>query len=401
MKRPFMKFVVQLAFSCCLTVQAATNSVKYNSYNEALRVYRKTPAYEQAANEVLIAEAKWIAARVGVNEQISVQNAISSPDYGLSGSVGGTNYSFTFLNGVFQQVRWHNWFKNISPPFLDMREFARRPSQLNTDTALQLARSWLTNLGVDLAALEAKSPPSVFHIPALSVRETSTGQRRPMRPQFIITWRDPNATFPGGRPFPSGVRLPPPGRGLVVVEILGTTKQLIELRIEDPKLWPRPKLELKNSDALLGSNPTPAELMAKIITPEAYKIIEQPDMIEAWLLTSDKNGRTKKDRVGPVKIPPPLAAKFSSSLLDFDSYNGWDIAKGCVTDDGARLRLKRGDDEAHVSFCFECDILTISHGAFQGAINFDQGHDHFADLLLQVFPRDSTIRGIARKNRKP
>jgi hypothetical protein len=391
-----VKLLVHLAFVCCLTFHGATNSVKYNSYQEALRVYRITPAYEQAADKILIAEAEWIAERIGINEPILSQSSISPPDYGLSGSVGGTNYSFTFLNGAFQQVRWHDWFKNISPPVLDMREFARRPSQLNTNTALQLARSWLTNLGVDVSALEAKSTPFVFHVPATSVRETSPGQPRPMRPQFIITWADPNPAFLGGRRLPQR-----PGHGLVVVEILGTTKQIIELRINDPKLWPRPKLELQNSDALLGADPTPAELMAKIITPEAYKIIEKPDIIEAWLLTSHSERRPKKDRLGPVKLPPALAAKFSAALLDFDSYDSWSAQKGCVTDDGARLCLKKGDDEVHISFCFECDILTMNHGSHWKAINFDQGHDHFADLLLELFPDDSVVRGIPRKNKKP
>jgi hypothetical protein len=40
-----------------------------------------------------------------------------------------------------------------------MLEFSRRRSQLNPDSALQLARSLLTNLGIDLIALEAKSTP--------------------------------------------------------------------------------------------------------------------------------------------------------------------------------------------------------------------------------------------------
>lgn len=391
-----MKLLVHLALVCCLTVHGATNSVKYNSYQKALEVFRATPAYTQAADEALVAEAKWIAERVGITEPISSLNSISSPRDGLTGSVGGTNYFFTFLNGVFHDVRWTYWIRSLSPPVHDMLEFSRRPSQLNSDSALQLARSWLTNLGIDLNALEAKSTPVVFHIPANSARETPPGQPRPMRPQFIITWPDPNPSFLGGRRIP-----PRPGHGLVVVEILGTTKQIIELRIEDPKLWPRPKLELQNSNALLGVDPTPAELMAKIVTPEAYKVIEKPDEIEAWLLTSNPDGSPKKDRVGPVKIPAALAVKFSSALLDFDSYNSWDISKGCITDDGARLRLKKGEDEVHVSFCFECDILTISRGEFHRAINFDQGHNRFADLFLELFPEDSVVRGIPRNNRKP
>jgi len=65
--------------------------------------------------------------------------------------------------------------------------------------------------------------------------------------------------------------------------------------------------------------------------------------------------------------------------------------------DGARLEIKRGNEVVHVSFCFECDILLISRGTLQCGINFDQGHNLFADLFLNAFPNDAVVRGIPRK----
>ena len=92
-----------------------------------------------------------------------------------------------------------------------------------------------------------------------------------------------------------------------------------------------------------------------------------------------------------------LAKKISAALLDFESYNGWGSQKGCITDDGVRLRIVRGTDEVHIRFCFECDILHIGRGEFEKEINFDRGHDRFADLFREAFPKDAVVRGIPRK----
>jgi hypothetical protein len=368
-----------------------TNAVQSKSYQQALEVFRATPAYQQAAVELLTDEAKRIAGRVGIDEPISGDPAdIGSPARGITGSVSGPNYTFSFSNGRLYSLRWNNWFQKTQPPVKDMLEFARRPSQLDENTALQLARSWLTNLGVNLALLEAKSSLRVFHVPANSARETPPDQPRPMRPQFIITWRGPlQMNLAAGRPLPGPV--------LATVEILGATKQPVEISIHAPELWSRPTLELENLNELLGPEPGPAELMAKILTPETYKTIENPDAIEASLLTSNANVSPKKDRLGPSKLDPALARKFSAALLDFNSYNSWDSREACVTDDGARLEIKRRNEIVHVSFCFECDILIITRGTFSREINFDNGHDRFADLFLEAFPNDTTVREIPRK----
>lgn len=382
--------------ACPSIDSAATNSVRSKSYQEALAAFGATPAYQQAVADALVREAKWIAERVGIKEEISGDsNDIEPPTYGLGGGVSGTNYSFTFSQGRFRSVRWNDWPQKTQPPLGDMLEFASRPTLLDRDGALALAQSWLTNLGVDLTALAAKSVPSVFHVPANAARETPPGQARPMRPQFIITWPGPPRTLPGVRLPPAAVR-GMPGEALVVVEILGTTKQLIELTVNDASLWTRPKLEVKDADKLLGPDPTPAELMARILSQKTYDTIANADSVEAWFISSFRDDRDKKDRSGPVKLEAALAKKFSDALLNLESYNTWDAQKGCGMDEGARLVIKRGGDEVHVRLCFECDMLTIS-GATRPVINFDRGHNHFADLLLEAFPNDAVVRGIPRK----
>jgi hypothetical protein len=342
-------------------------------------------------------EARWIAERLGINESLTANPAdVGSPDHGINGSISGPQYSIDFLNGRFRQVRWREWSRQIVPPLDDLLEFSRRPSQLDKDSALALAQHWLNNLQIDTAALADKSTPDVFHVPANSARETPAGQPRPMRPQFIITWPWPPGTNQANAlPLPASAR-PLPGHGIIKVEILGTTKQPIELAINAPELWTRPPLELQNTAALLGPDPSPAELMARILTPETFATIANPDTIEAWLLTSDADVEPKRDRFGPVKLDPALARKFSAALLDFGSYGSWD-QKGCVTDDGARLRIQRGAEEVHVRFCFECDILTITRGGFQREMNFDPGHNHFADLLREAIPNDEVFGAIPRK----
>lgn len=393
-----VKLFVLATTTACQTMHAAeTNVVQSKSYREALESYRATPSYKQAAMELFVRDAKWVAERIGIDEPIvGNPDEVEPPKYGLGGSVGGTNYFFTFSQGRFRSVRWHDWPRKIEPPLEDMLEFARRPTLLDKDGAMALAEAWLRNLGVDIPALAAKSVPSVFHVPANSARETPPGQQRPMRPQFIITWPGPpRIALPGGRPVPPALaaRL---GEPLVVVEILGTTKQVIELTVNDATLWTRPKLELNDAEKLLGPDPTPAELMAKILSPKTYETIANADSIEAWLINSYEQDHDKKDRSGPLRLEQALAKRFSDALLSFDSYNTWNAEKGCVMDEGARLVIKRGEDEVHVRFCFECDMLVIS-GATRGVINFDAGHNHFAALLLEAFPNDAVVRSIPRK----
>jgi hypothetical protein len=368
------------------------------SYQEALRFFRASPAYQEAVFQLLVGEAKWIADAVGIHDPIGGDpRNVAAPAEGIGGILVTTNYTLAFSHGRLYSLRWHDWLRKIEPPVTDMLEFAKRPSQLDNDSALELARSWLTNLGVDMSALAAKSSPTVFHVPALSVRDTPPGEPRPMRPQFIIKWPGPpRTTLPDGRPLPPRIRALP-GQPLITVEILGTTKQPIEVTIHDPQLWSRPSLELKNAAELLGAEPTPAELMARILTPATFAAIENPETMQAALLTSNASEGRKKDRLGPIKLDPALAKKVSAALLDFDSYNSWSAKKGCMTDDGVRLQIKRGANEVEVWFCFECDILRIVHGGVERWINFDQGHDRFADLFLEAFPNDAVLRGIPRK----
>jgi hypothetical protein len=386
--------VVVSILGCSSFSKAATNAVESRSYQEALKMFRATPDYQKAAIELLVGEAKWVAERLGIKEPISGDpSEIGPPEHGINGSVGGLNYSFDFSDGRFEKVRWNDWTRKIDPPVTDMLEFSNRPSQIDSDGALALGRTWLKGLGVDVAALEARSTPSVMHIPGNSARDTPPGQPRPMRPQFIVKWPGPpRMNLPGGRPVPPqlAARLATP---LATVEILGTSKQVIELSVAR-EFWTRPPLELKDASKLLGPDPSPAELMARILTADTYKTIADPEVIEAWLLTS---GRNKKDRVGPVKFGPALAKKFSEALLDFDSYNSWSAMKGCVMDEGVRLRIQRGVEEAHVRFCFECDMLMITRAGSERLINFDSGHDRFADLCLEAFPNDAVVRNIPRK----
>ena len=389
-----MKSLVCIALLFCAISRGATNKVQSSSYQEALRIYGASRPYQKAVAELLTREATSLAQQLGIAEVISTNpEEVGPPESGINGTSATDNYYFDFLQGRLREVRWADWLRKLNPPVTDMLEFAEGPSLINKDTALQLARTWLTNVGIDVAALEKKSLPSVFHIPANSARETPPGQPRPMRPQFIVTWPGPPQTI-AGRTMP-----PRPGHGLVAVEILGTTKQLIRLSVEDSTLWTRPKLELTNAESLLGPDPTPAELMARIITPGVFETIEKHDSIEVYLLTSRGKDfkQPKKDRLGPLKLEPALAKALSNALLDVESYNSFNAAKGCITDDGARLVIKHRDDEVHIGFCFECDMLTLRAGSYRKILNFENGHNRFAELLQQIFPNDAVLRSIPRK----
>jgi hypothetical protein len=154
---------------------------------------------------------------------------------------------------------------------------------------------------------------------------------------------------------------------------------------------------------LLGPPPPPRHFVEELVGGrDAYETVAAPDQVEAWLLTNSyddesESCRRKKERAGPVRLSAGLAQKFSSALLDFDTYV-WSLdRKGCIVNYGARLRFTRGSDAVEFLLCYECDVLSVSHAGQAHSADFDCGRAALVAALQEAFPRDKVVTQLKTK----
>ncbi|HXS69470.1 MAG TPA: hypothetical protein VN761_11540 [Candidatus Polarisedimenticolia bacterium] len=382
-----------------------------------LQMLHTTAAYQAAALQLMANEANFTAKQLGINESVPPPAAmdtntwsVEAPPNGVGGSVSSANYYFDFHKGRLLSLRKIKWLENSSAHG-DILKLADKPSLLDTNTVHEFAKEKLAAISVDVDALEKKFEPVIFQVPARR-RDASGQQLRGVSnnvavPLFMISWGE-GPTGPLlrerlkqlGRPMRRSPRADP--MAPVFMEILGTTKEVVELRVRDDSFSKRPPLQLTNASELLGPLPPPGHFVEELVGgPEAYKTIESPDKVQAWLLTSnsDNPARENKNRTGPVELKPSEAKAFSNALLNFDTYF-WNVSKGCIVDYGARLRFTRGNNSVDVWLCFQCNTLSFSHDGKQNFGEFDNGRNPLVKALQSAFPKDSIVKDL-QLNGKP
>jgi hypothetical protein len=378
-----------------------------------LQLLHTTAAYQGAAAQLMVNEANFAAKQLDLKETIPAIVATDSrrwevdpPPNGIGGAIQSENYLFWFNEGKLRSITKLKWFEKVSPPIHDVVALADRPSLLDTNSAYALAKQQLAALSVDVAALERKHPPNIFQLRAK--KRGPDGEPLPgpatilAVPLFMIGWGEDQANpilrerlRQLNRPLPSR---PPSALSPVFVELLGTTRELLELKINDASLITRPALQLTNASELLGEIPPPKHFVEQHLGgPAVYRAIETPDKVEAWLLNQHNNHMENADRAGPVQLKPAVARQFSETLLKFDSYF-WSaaegVSKGCIPDYGARLRFTRGSDIVDVHLCYECNILQITHAGGQNHADFDPAHAALVKALQAVFPTDPVVKSL-------
>ena len=68
--------------------------------------------------------------------------------------------------------------------------------------------------------------------------------------------------------------------------------------------------------------------------------------------------------------------------------------KLCSPNYGLRLRFERGKDSVEILFCYECDILQVTHNGRIKEENFDFAHNKLVKAVQAVFPKDDAIRKL-------
>ena len=130
-------------------------------------------------------------------------------------------------------------------------------------------------------------------------------------------------------------------------------------------------------------------------------LVASPERVEAFRLrppsrVDEATNYNQWPVVGAaVRVPSDVAARFSRGLTSESTYAG-DDPKGCKPVPGYMLRFTGGGRSVDVVFCFECAILFTHRGPeplWYG--NFDPSAKAIAALMLQVFPGDPGLKGLA------
>jgi hypothetical protein len=301
-----------------------------------------TTAYQNAVLQLFANEANFAAKQFHLNEPLPIVVPSDTKSWrvgpppgtwqisggtvtstGIGGEIPASNYVFNFEGGHLSGIR----LKSPSD-YTNLLQATNLPSLIDTNGAYQLATQWIAALSIDVSELQQKYPLRVMQEPAWE-RE-SDGRMVPVSdgrvwPLFHIGSCDYMKKYRNGR---NSDRLLRPSRfDTFYIQIVGTTKELIELKIGDGSFFKSPSLRVTNTAELLGPPPpipTPRESMEEFLGgKEAYQTVAAPDKIEAWLLQSSGTpGRftEKKNRTGALKLNSKVSKVFSSILIDYDSY---------------------------------------------------------------------------------
>lgn len=357
-----------------------------------IQLLHTTTAYQTAAFQLMVGEANFAAKQLDLKERLPItitQSSnewnISPPPWGVGGSVLTSNYVYRFEKGRLTSIKQRDWEERISPATTNLLEWTRQTSLIDSNGAYQLATQWLGSLSVDVAKLEQKDPAHVFQrsvpISTTSQNGEEIKEQRPV-PFFEVGWS----------------KQPPPFSylsGSIGVKILGTTQELLQLRIRDVSFFRNPPLQVTNASELLGPLPPPRHFVEQLVGgKDAYETIAKPDRVEAWLLDARET-----DRIGPVTLKPTTTEQFSNSLLDFNSY-AWTAENLCSREHSVRLKFTRGNDTVEFRLGFECDYLQVTHHGQTKEENFAFAHNKLVKAIQSVFPRDEAVKKLELENEK-
>ena len=201
-------------------------------------------AYRAVATERMLEEANYFCRQLHlpISQPIQVTNIVSliirSPRDGFGGTFVAKGFGFSFPNPGEGKLCYVSRDEIRSRILAMYPVLAKTPSLIDTNGAYQLATQWLSAISVDVPALERKHK-LIFRqwffwgkpedLPkANGWQLTSVTTNKTLLPIFDVKWGD--ADNPA-----------------VKVTILGSTKELMELRMEDSSFSRRPPLVITNA----------------------------------------------------------------------------------------------------------------------------------------------------------
>jgi hypothetical protein len=167
-----------------------------------------------------------------------------------AGFIETTNFCFYFHKGYLWSVvnRIHHLERFDLYP-----TWAKTPSLVDTNGAYQLAVQWLSAISVDTVALEKKYPPKAtqrfFYPDAKGLHDPPDLRKRvAMLPIFDLKWGEDDSPA-------------------LNVTILGTSKELIELHMDNTSFSRRPLLIITNAIELTSIPDPPVKQLQRPSSP--------------------------------------------------------------------------------------------------------------------------------------
>jgi len=247
-----------------------------------------SPAYKEAAARQMLQEVNYFVRQLKLQEPLPVTDSnaiidVEPPSSAGLGSVETRNFYFSFpghdrqpmTNGfgavwflergklayIKRKNPFARWDDGTSGNPAMFRKLMAMPCRLDTNTAYQLATQWLASVSVDVGELEKKYRPisaQVIIKETFDSLEASNLFYNKKLPIFDVTW--------GG---PEDQDSPPVG-----IKILGPTKELISLRMEDTRFSKRPPINIPHAEELNAAS-------AKVTTNPTNRIILPRDELHA------------------------------------------------------------------------------------------------------------------------
>jgi hypothetical protein len=178
----------------------------------------------------------------------------------LRGTIETLNFLFAFNQGRISDIERLSGH-NVQYYSMDIEKLIGKSSLINNAEAHKMATQWLAAAGVNVTALEKKYPYEVNRLRVLPRNYTNVVEV----PIYFVHW--------GWRYFRNGDATN--SESLVEVKILGTTKELVELRLSDTSFSERPPLLITNAIDLLRMG-NPPEKHLNVNTNEARQNLDAP-----------------------------------------------------------------------------------------------------------------------------
>jgi hypothetical protein len=180
------------------------------------------------------------------NSAIPREQRLRALVIGVRGIFETTNFLFGFKEGkLWETERLNQHLEEYCASIPDLNKLAVTPSVIDDSQAYELAKRWLATVDVDVQALGEKYQPKIRQ-PDYSYPPGTTNKVK--IPIFFVEWGSRNFSNEDGSISGS--------EPLVAVKILGTTKELVELRMQDTSFSHRPTIIITNAfDLICAPNP--------------------------------------------------------------------------------------------------------------------------------------------------
>lgn len=220
-------------------------------------------AYKAAVVQLILGEANHASLQLNlptphpIEATNIIESFVGAPRFGFSGSIYTTNFSFGVGHDnakLWRITRMENGMDAFSTEMVHELKELRPKSLIDETGAYKLSTQWLSAISVNIPALEKKRALSIRHV---HVQSTTDASGYVFLPIYVVAWGNTNDPD-------------------VQVTILGSTKELLELVINNTSFSSRPPLVVTNADEL-QNQPAPSTIKDAPNQKGTLDALKKPD----------------------------------------------------------------------------------------------------------------------------